>query len=325
MKHIIKRYKPIARLIKDYTDKKSGKVSESRIEIQKRFKYIDWKDQKKILLAFLNSNKTDRQWAYTKALDYWDKSLEPKIKELWTQYHEEKCSWVIIHNFPADYLRQNIDEFTHIRNYFFICLRLAKTKDFVIDKEKLSHTDYLAVLFHNEIKIEENEAKDILYSIIHDICVGEDLIYDSDADIIEPSVFKEVNLALYYLQGLNCLQTISQFHQWNSIVIQDITNSKEFNVLPINDICYRKTLCCKIAKKYAYLVLDDKYKKKSDPPIESVIMSDSWFNEKLQSIDEKKQCLNEMENTNYNIKEIISDMEFDIPDFPFENMTDIPF
>lgn len=71
----IKRNTPIARLIKDYIDKKSGKVSESRKEIQWRFKYLDWKDQKKIILAFLNSGKTDRQWGYSMALDLWDKSF----------------------------------------------------------------------------------------------------------------------------------------------------------------------------------------------------------------------------------------------------------
>ena len=75
-----KRNTPIATLIKNYINKNSGKVSD---EIQRRFDYLDWKDQKKIVLAFLESGKTDRQWAYSKALDYWDKSFAPKIKELW--------------------------------------------------------------------------------------------------------------------------------------------------------------------------------------------------------------------------------------------------
>lgn len=52
-----KRNKPIASLIKWYMDKKSRKVSESRKEIQKRFDYLDWKDQKRILFAFLKAGK----------------------------------------------------------------------------------------------------------------------------------------------------------------------------------------------------------------------------------------------------------------------------
>ena len=39
----IKRNTPIAQLIKDFSNKKSGKVSESRIEIKRRFEFLDWK------------------------------------------------------------------------------------------------------------------------------------------------------------------------------------------------------------------------------------------------------------------------------------------
>ena len=74
-------------MIKNFVNKKSGKVSEARKEIQDRFCCLDWKDQKKIILAFLESNKKDRQWAYSQALYYWDKSFEPKIRELWEHLH----------------------------------------------------------------------------------------------------------------------------------------------------------------------------------------------------------------------------------------------
>ena len=85
-----KRNTPIATLIKNYINKKSGKVRESRKEIQRRFDHLDWKDQKKIMQAFLESGKGDRLWAYSKLVDNWDKSFEPRIKELWEQSHEGK-------------------------------------------------------------------------------------------------------------------------------------------------------------------------------------------------------------------------------------------
>ena len=78
-----KRNTSIAILIRNYTNKKSGKVSDSREEIKWRFNWLDWKDQKKIITAFLESGKTDREWAYSKMLDYWDDSFQPKVKELW--------------------------------------------------------------------------------------------------------------------------------------------------------------------------------------------------------------------------------------------------
>ena len=95
-----KRNTPIATLIKNYINKKSGKVAESRNEIQRRFEHLDWKDQKKILMASLDSCKSDRSWAYKRLLRYWDKSFEPKVKEIWDKYHEPMCAWPIIRFFP---------------------------------------------------------------------------------------------------------------------------------------------------------------------------------------------------------------------------------
>ena len=158
-----KRNTPIATLIKNYINKKSGKVPESRKEIQRRFDHLDWKDQKKIMQAFLESGKGDRLWAYSKLVDNWDKSFEPRIKELWEQSHEGKSSWVVIRYFPTKYLSQNIDKFTDDRDYYFICLRLAKDKSYIIDRSKLSITDYLSVLYHTDRPLSDDEARDLLY------------------------------------------------------------------------------------------------------------------------------------------------------------------
>ena len=73
-----KRNAPIAQLIKDFANKKSGKVTESRVEIKRRFEFLDWKVQKKIMQIFLDSGKGDRDWAYSRLIDYWDKSFEKK-------------------------------------------------------------------------------------------------------------------------------------------------------------------------------------------------------------------------------------------------------
>lgn len=96
MNRNIPRNKPVATVIKNYVDKKSGKVSDSRKEIQRRFFVLDWKDQKKIQTAFLDSGILNRSWAYSRVLDLWDASFEQKIQALWEAYHEDKCARVII-------------------------------------------------------------------------------------------------------------------------------------------------------------------------------------------------------------------------------------
>ena len=108
---------PIATLIKNYVDKKSGKVSEARDEIKWRFRAQDWTVQKKILAAFLEGGKTDRRWAYSELLDLWDNSFEEKVKELWEKYHEDRCKWVVIRYLPLDYVRQNMQNFVDELSY----------------------------------------------------------------------------------------------------------------------------------------------------------------------------------------------------------------
>lgn len=105
-----KRNTPITTLIKDYQNKKSGKVEASRREIQRRFNSLDWKYQKQILVLFIKDCATDRNWASRKMFDYWDKSFIPVVKDLWENYREEPLLWLIIQYFPISYLKQHSEE-----------------------------------------------------------------------------------------------------------------------------------------------------------------------------------------------------------------------
>ena len=281
-----KRNTPIVTLIKNFVNKRSGKVTGSREEIQRRFDYLDWKDQKKIIMAFLDSGKKDRQWAYSKTLDYWDKSFEPKMQELWESLHEEKSSWTVIRYFPVEYLSKNIEKFTEERDYYFVCLRLAKDKAFEIDRSKLSNTDYLAVLYHTGRSIEEKDAGSLLYENVHNICLDCDPYFALDkyasvskGTIISPISFKKVSLALYYIKKLGLSSLASEFEQWNKKVMESEFESPEFKAIPIYDIdevAYIHQMI-HIARKYAYLALDKKYKKPSDPSIEEMLKPKEWY------------------------------------------------
>lgn len=275
-----KRNNPITKLIRNYVNKKSGKVSVSREEIKWRFDYLDWKDQKKILTAFMESGISDREWAYSKMLDNWDDSFQPKVKELWETYHEYKCSWSVIRYFPLEYIKEHISEFADERNYYFICLRLAKDNDYVIDRTKLTDRDYLAVLWHTGRIISDDEASDTLFSIIHDCCLADTFMprlervgegrYDK---VITPANYREVNLAIYYLLKLEKDIIVQQFEQWNELVEDAINDSPEFKSIDRNDFFLdyeydRRRV--EIANLYAFQALDEKYKLPSDPTVKQM-------------------------------------------------------
>lgn len=269
-----RRNMPIATLIKNYVDKKSGKVSEARDEIKWRFRAQDWTVQKKILAAFLEGGKTDRRWAYSELLDLWDNSFEEKVKELWEKYHEDRCKWVVIRYLPLDYVRQNMQNFVDERDYFFACLRLAEDKTYVIEREKLSNTDYLSVLYHSGRGVDEQEGLDILYNIVRDYCVKGIDRYDVNTrwpalmgELEGPVHLRNVRLAIYYLERADCRKPVLEFEEWSDKVIKAMNDSEELKYLNFhpssdNDYDNRKL---GILRKYAYLALDDKYKMPLDP------------------------------------------------------------
>ena len=267
------RNHPIATVIKNYINKKSGKVSVSREEIQRRFFGLDWKDQKKIMAAFLESGQTDRDWAYACLLDLWDSSFETKVQELWEAYHEHKCAWVIIRHFPEAFIKEHINTFNEDRDYYFICRRLAADPDFVIDKDRLSKTDYLMALSHGNRHIDDDEARDVLYSIVQDLCFHWCVSLELSShfvprrnEILVASDFTNMSIALYYLEKMGHDRVVSEFRRWQNTVQTSVRNSEEYKSLvtaPCSDYEYKEKLAS-IVQQQLYYALPAQYKTMTD-------------------------------------------------------------
>ena len=277
MKKATPHNKPIASVIRNYIDKKSGKVTVSREEIRRRFHGLDWKDQKKIINAFLDAGKSDREWAYSILLDLWDSSFETKVKELWEEHHDERCAWVIIRNFPLEYLKEHTEELSEDRNYYFICRRMAADADYVINKDLLSASDYLIVLHHANRTIEDNEATDILFQIIHDISVhwwpSIELSRNYRPDrkeMMSASDFNKVSIALYYLKRMGKEEVTQTFKEWDAAMQECVRQSAEYTELlkqPLSDHDFADMLAS-IVQKYLYQSLPEKYKGLDANPME---------------------------------------------------------
>lgn len=102
-------------------------------------------------------------------------------------------------------------------------------------------------------------------------------------NVICPIHFQEVNLALYYLRKLNCGHIASQFETWNAEVQKTIYESSEFKAVAKSDLDEwdDRNARINVARKYAYLALDDKYKLSSDPDIEEVLQPKDWYIETI--------------------------------------------
>lgn len=324
-----KRNTPIATLIKNYINKKSGKVAESRKEIQRRFEYLDWKDQKKILEASLDSCKSDRQWAYSKLYNHWDKSFEAKVKKLWDELHEPMCAWPIIRFFPISYVKENMASFTGERDFYFISLRLAEDPDYVIDRSRLRTVDYLAVLYYSGRTLSEDEAIDMLFEIVHDLCISGFSIYEQkhmnyDEGVFNLSKHLSINRAYNYLFLMDHLRAIRFFDEWNRKVYNYVMDSPEYAILkkwgfPRYDLFEQNIL---IVRKYAYLALDDKYKSPTDTSMTELLsLVDLTFRQPPEDVPSRitnemppsdPSFLEKIKQTNAEVKKLIDDYELQI-------------
>lgn len=309
------RNNPIATVIKNYTNKKSGKVTDARNEIQRRYFGLDWKDQKGIMAAFLDSGVSDRNWAYSRLLDLWDASFEAQVQALWETYHEEKCAWVIIRHFPKEYLREHIDLFHEGRDYYFICRRLAEDSDFVVDKSKMSKTDYLMALSHAERHIDDVEATDTLYEIVRDIAFHWNPSMELSRDyashrreVMTASDFANVFIALYYLEKMGNDDVVTVFRMWESRVRSIVSDCEEYKGLnrePISDYDYKEKLAS-IVQKHLYYTLPKKYK----------IMTDEEYDKRAEASDESAR-MNMPDAFAAQMSQVITSIDENEDDFPF--------
>ena len=268
----------VAILRRNYQNKKSGNVTASKKEIQDRFDNLDWKDQKKILLDFLQSGKTDRAWASRQLIKYWDPCFEPIVKELWETLQEKWLTWSIIRFFPKEYLKRNIESLSEDRNYYFLCLRLSDDEDFHIDESKMNEIDCLNIMIKSGRSVTDEYLIHKFFSLVSKLCTGD---YDWNPNAKWPTTYfsneipsvmkiQMIQTAIRKIEYLckNDLDLYFFFCDWNREVHRDIENSEDFRVLqslPFSqeNIESRKQA---IAKQYCYHHLDNQYKFKGDNP-----------------------------------------------------------
>ena len=238
----------LSSLLKQYTDKKSGKVGVSRPKLQDRFDKQDFQVQRKILKAFLAGAKRDREWAYKKLSGNWDAFFADDIKALWEKYHDKDCERVVIRFLPVEYIIENLPLLDSDVNYSWLCTRLINHPQFHLDKERLSKCDhiywgpddveYLYILAKSKSSIERDEATRILYKMLiaqlmyhkeipesyEDIddnstmWRGMELIKKVDGLVPTTKWFKVVRRVLWCMGKLGLTDELIAFEEWEKKV-----------------------------------------------------------------------------------------------------------
>ena len=274
------RNRPIATLIKWFTERKKGKVVETRQEIQRRFDGLDWKDQKKILMYCLSSGKSDRQWAYTKLNRNWDDDFLPIVQNLFEEYHEEGVLLPVTMYFPTGYVKEHTEELSERKNYYKLCYRLANDKvDFEPKRELLSPKGYLYILMLQGKKPDDDVVLKLLYDVLYDIGNNPRTRYDDVNYYYSDTYHKHPLLAMEFsyiydlverLMKMGCDNAIKKFLEWDSFLSHTIENSKDFQELDMNDTYSYRPKRKLITKKYIQLLLNKPSEKQTDPETQDV-------------------------------------------------------
>ena len=276
-----RRNRPIASLIRWYSDKQSNKVSDARQEIKRRFSGLDWSQQKKVLRAFVEGSNEDRRWSLRKMYLMWDDSFADIVARHWSQSHDNDCALVVAKHMPEAYLLEHVAELDELP-YWLACQRLALHRVFVIDRSKVPPADYLWLA--NEYRPDEfpssDECLDILFGLVHDCCTSLDQLPQVEAFIHDelfagPMNMEEVAHA-YWLIRRHRPDAASAFELWCQQVNHAIEMSEEHELMTCrldvdNELFWYNEENVHIACKYAYLLLDDKYKKPDDPSVRDIL------------------------------------------------------
>ena len=194
------RNESIGKLLKLFCDKKSGRAQEARTKLKQRYAHQATAVQRKIIDAFLDGTKSDRHWAYEKLMLEWSKCFKGKIEALWNAYHEEFCRCIIVAYFSEEYLLQHEDVwksravddrceevdacsnceyimqqeqvgedrvlYADFKAYKNICMRLANTPGFVVDRSRLFTGDYYEVMARTGGKVDGAEILDYVFGLV---------------------------------------------------------------------------------------------------------------------------------------------------------------
>ena len=307
MKKKIEHNRPVATLMKEYIGHDKAKIAAARTELHRRFDYLDYVIQKKILLAHLESTKNDRLWAYPRLLDYWDASFIAPVLNVWDKYHETRCSWAIVQHFPKEYIIEHIEELASIeRNYYYICLRFGSDDDFVIDKKRLLPFDLIRVACKTGMPISHDEAMWSVFSIIERACNDTDYI----GSFAEGYVFfspghdrfthfslaniSNLEYAYYYLSKMGMTSEMKEIDIWIDVVNEVLNEDEDWislnkKVLSDNSFNYEAE---KIVTRLLYNLIPFKYNQRELAP-ETVRFYPS-YNRELKNQDDSKSALNDL-------------------------------
>lgn len=166
----LKHNESISTLLKLFLNKASKKVGYARKCLTNRFDKQSYRDQNKILRAFLRSGAGDCDWAGRILRDNWRKEMTKEVKDAWTRTRRPMLAYAILRHFPKSYILSEQDSLSDVAGYQYVCAEAGNEIGFTIDMSRLSLPERLYVMakLGRQVDSEETEKKVYNFLLMYD-------------------------------------------------------------------------------------------------------------------------------------------------------------
>lgn len=150
----------------DWLKTRKGWVSVIKRELKRRFDYMDWKDQVRVMRLFLFTAKTDREWCYKRMRRWWNDEVKEDLMACWEKYHDELAAEVVARYAPMDFVMQNESELARL-SPTDLCLRTGRL-DYMAEDLSSDQKFYSYVYVLSKLKpfLSYDEQKVLLYKAV---------------------------------------------------------------------------------------------------------------------------------------------------------------
>ena len=261
---------PIQQLLDDFSNSKSGKVHESRRELQRRFEYQSFEDQKKIIRAFMKKAvKTDVVWCSkyfvmeyadtvylegeaVELVDYlfWENEYLDVVKSYWLPDMENYKLLKVLTRFESpEYLKEKIKTIENEMDgiidsiaYSSLLLKVCEDKRYPLPKERLTPFKYAFISAKTNRKISKEDATATLAWAVKN---ESNWSYHFQRNLQGQLVFRDykysiLSLTLWSLSKLGHTSVIINFNEWIKMIVNTLEIMKYIDFEIINNIIREK-------------------------------------------------------------------------------------
>lgn len=256
---------PIQQLLDDFSNSKSGKVHESRRELQRRFEYQSFEDQKKIIRAFMKKAvKTDVVWCSkyfvmeyadivyledeaVELVDYlfWENEYLDVVKSYWLPDMENYKLLKVLTRFESpEYLKEKIKAIENEMDgiidsiaYSSLLLKVCEDKRYPLPKERLTPFKYAYISAKTDRTISEEEAvAALVWAANNEIFWPSHFVRNLQGKLVfRDYKYSTLGVALWSLSKLNHTSVIILFNEWINTVICALEKEKHLDATIISN------------------------------------------------------------------------------------------